>query len=260
MSITSNLTHEIQLPSKGLLNPEIPEGKIVQRCMMLSDQKFLAGSKLSGDLAIQELLRRCTETPENIDVSALTVPDSLYMLFKLRSLSYGDKYTFRTKCPECGSRIDVTIDLSELEVVYLEPGYEKNLHVVLPHKGDTVYTKLMTNRDFSEIEKDVRRMKKRFPDSQEDFEISMKLAAQIVRIKLQTPREDGTKELDNPIDILQYVEKLTDLDATAIKSTTENVVYGIRPTVEKVCPNCNEIIDVNVQFGPQFFRPKFSNN
>ena len=45
-------------------------------------------------------------------------------------------------CPECGKKIDVSIDLSELPVETLEEGYEDKLIVKLPNRGDTVYTKV----------------------------------------------------------------------------------------------------------------------
>ena len=101
----SNFTQEIVLPSQGLLNPEIPEGKLVQRCMMVADQKFLAGSNQSAGSVIHQLIQRTTTSPEGFDVSKLTLSDTLYILFKLKIFSYGNDYKFRTRCPECGRRV-----------------------------------------------------------------------------------------------------------------------------------------------------------
>lgn len=254
MSI-SNYTQEVQLPSLGYLNPEIPEGKIIQRCMMVTDQKFLASSNLSPEETTRELLRRTTEQPANIDISKLTTADTLFLLFKLRILSYGDTYKYRARCPECGSKFEVTINLSELLVNTLPENYEDKLKVELPVAGDTVYTRFLTSRDLTEIQKEVDRRRRRNPE--DDSEFILRLAAGIRKIELKSPNANGMSVLEHPVDIQRYLESLTDLDATAIRATTDSVAYGIQPTIEYKCPNCRDYIDLSVSFGAGFFRPKY---
>lgn len=251
-----NYTQEITIPTRGYLNPEIPEGKLVQRCMMVSDQKYIAGSR--GSNVEKNFIERTVVSPEGFDYGNLTVADSLFLLFKLRILSYGEKYKFRTKCPECGRKIDVEIDLSKLEVSYLEEDYEKRMVIQLPRTGDTVYTRILKNRDLADIESEIERRKKKQGDEiGNSSRFTLKLATMIKKIELREPTKDGDRVLTHPIDIQNYVDQLTDLDATAIASTTENLQYGIRPTVEYICPSCSEDIEVSIQFTPQFFRPKY---
>lgn len=247
----SNFTQEIVLPSMGLLNPEIPEGKIIQRCMMVGDQKYLAGSNQSAGKSLHQVIQRTVTSPENFDVSKLTLADTLYLLFKLRVLSYGKDYRFRTKCPECGKKIEVTIDLSELPVTNLSEDYAEKLEVKLPHRGDTVYTKIFTNKDSDDLADEIKRRKRRNPDDESEY--LLRIVYSIEKIKLA---KDG-KELTHPIDIERYVSSMTDLDAAAILSTRENTAYGITPVVEYICPECKEYIDINVQFSGEFFRPHF---
>lgn len=248
----SNFTQEITLPSLGLLNPEIPEGKLVQRCMMVADQKFLSGSNHSPGSTLQGLLSRTITSPEGFDVSNLTVPDTLFLLFKLRILSYGNEYTFKTRCPECGNRIEVTLDLSELPVTTLREDYEKDLVVTLPHRGDTVYTRVLTNEDLDEINKEVKRRKKRHPE--DDSEYTLRIAQSIEKIHLADTNEDITR----PTEIEEYINALTDLDASTIIATRDSIAYGVAPTVEYVCPECREYIDIDVHFSGDFFRPNLT--
>ena len=254
-NVTSNFTHEIQLPSMGYLNPEIPDGKIIQRCVTVRDQKFLAGSRSSGGNS-RELLKRTIQSPETVDIDNLTVPDTLFLMFKLRILSYGEKFSYRTKCPECGQKIDVTVDLSKLPVEYLSDDYAKTLEITLPNSGDLVYTQILRNRDFEEIRNEAKRMAKKNGDEEGTYFI-LRIAKTIKKIKLKEANADGDKVLEHPVDIQKYVEDLTDLDATAISSTTGNIRYGILPVVEHVCPECKEYIDLNVHFDHNFFRPKY---
>ena len=250
--MSNNFTQELTLPSGGILNPEIPDGKLIQRCMMVSDQKFLAGSKQSSGNAIHRLLQNTITSPEDFDVSKLTLPDTLYLLFKLRILSYGNHYRFKTKCPECGKKITVSVDLSELPVESLSDTYEDDLVVKLPNTGDTVYTKILTNADMESLDKEIKRRKRKNPDDQTDYVV--RIAYSISKIVLK----DGKKELTHPIDIEKYILGLTDLDASAIIATRDSVTFGINPIIEYVCPECGEYIDISLQFSSEFFRPSIN--
>jgi len=252
----SNFTQEITLPSQGLLNPEIPEGKLVQRCMMVADQKFLSGSNQSAGSAIHQLLQRTVTSPEGFDVSKLTTADTLYLLFKLRILSYGKDYKFRTRCPECGKKIDVSVDLSEIPVEMLEDGYDEKLVVTLPHRGDKVYTKILTNEDHEEIARELKRRKKR--NAVDDSDYILRIVRSVERIELASPNKDGKKELTGSLDIERYISALTDLDAATIIAARDSVTYGILPVMEYTCPECGEYIDIDLQFSADFFRPHIS--
>lgn len=254
--MSTNLTQELVLPSQGLFNPEIPEGKVTQRCMMVSDQKALSGSNQSTGSAIHQVLQNTITAPESFDVSKLTPADTLYLLFKLRILSYGDEYSFKTRCPECGKRIEVTVDLSSLPVYQLEENFEESLVVTLPHRGDTVYTKVLTNEDMEEITRELKRRKKRNPD--DDSEYILRIVRSIEKIVLTKANADGKKELTSSFEIERYVESLTSYDASAIIATRDGLNYGVSPVVEQVCPECGEEIDLGVRFSGDFFRPRFN--
>lgn len=251
-------TETVTIPTRGLLTPSIPDGLVTQRCISVADKKYLAGTKaVDGDALVHGLIKRCVVVPEQFDPLVLTPADMMFLLFKLRILSYGENYTFRTKCPECGKRIDVRVKLSELVVHHLPDDYKDHLTVTLPNKGDTVYTKFLTIGDLEGIKKEVRRLKKKFPNMEGDPEVTLRIARMIERVELKEPNAAGDTILEHPVDILQYVESLTDLDSIAIQSTVENIKVGIDPQVEYVCPECDEYIDVDLSFSGEFFRPKY---
>lgn len=251
-------TEEVQIPSKGLLNPEIPDGKITIRCVELRDQKYLAGSKTIRNNKAVELLQRCVIKPEGFDITNLTQVDLFFLLVKLRVLSYGEKYTYIARCPVCGQATEVVVDLTNLNVVELENFNKEDLKIVLPRRGDTVYTHMQTQKDADEIEDEAQRLRAKFKDNLEGApEITISLAKIIDKIVLKHPNENEDKEITNPVDILNYVENLMDLDALAIKSTIDNVVYGIEPTVTTKCDKCNSEINVLFRTTAEFFRPRF---
>ena len=251
MSDSTMLTQEVVLPSRGLLNPEIPEGKIVQRCMLVKDQKFLAGGAQKASDALNEIIRRTIVSPEGVDLQDLTITDTMFLLFKLRQLSYGDTYKFYTRCPECGKRIQLSVDLSQLEVTTLDEDYESKLTVVLPRRGDTVHVKILTNRDTAETDREIKRRRKRNPN--DDSAYVLRIVAAISKIDLK----DEGRSITHPIDIEKYVESLTDYDAAAITHARDLTSFGLDTVVEEKCPECGEIIEVGLNFSGEFFRPSF---
>lgn len=258
MKTNNNIyTETVIIPSNGLLNPEIPNGEVTLRCVTLADQKYISGSNASGDTILHELLRRCVVSPEGFDPTKLTSTDTFYLTTKLRILSYGGKYSFNTRCPECGKKFTVDLNLSNLVVESLDPDYLEDMKVVLPNKGDTVYTKLLTNKEEDEVEKEAKRLSKKFKDSG-DFEFEVKLAKSITKIELKEPNKLGETVLTSPLDIQEYIVDLTDLDAMAISSTL-SPNYGIQTVLDYVCPECREDIEVGMRFTAQYFRPKYEN-
>lgn len=253
------ITQEIVLPSKGHLNPEIPDGIVTQRCMMVSDQKYLSGSSVVKGNKMNRLLQDTTVAPDGFDVTKLTLPDILFMSLKLRCLSYGNSMKFITVCPICGQKTEVTLDLSTLEVKDLPDDYEESLKIKLPIAGDTVLTRILTVQDFEDISDDLKSARKRLKDDEAviNLEYEYRIAKMIKKVILKTPTDDGDKELTFPTDIQQYVSELPDLDATAIISTVDNIQYGVTPTAEAICTECGREITVPVRFTGDFFRPKY---
>jgi T4 bacteriophage base plate protein len=257
MSNQALYTETVTLPSQGLLNPEIPEGSVTQRCMMVSDKKYIAGTKGDGEKIVEGLVARCVTAPEKFDITNLIPADLMFLLLKLRILSYGEDYSFKTKCPECGKRTTVKIKLSDIEVHKLEDDYQKHLSVTLPNNGSTVYTRILTIKERDEVKKEVKRLKKKFPDMDGDPAYTLNAARIIERVELVEANKAGDKELTDPVDILQFVEQLTDYDMIAIQSTVENIKVGVNPLIETECEECDESIDINVAFDGEFFRPKY---
>lgn len=252
-------TEEVQIPSKGLLNPEIPDGLVTLRCVEIRDQKYLSGTKLIHSNKAVELVRRCAIKPETLDVMNLTQLDLFYLLVKLRILSYGSNYKFLSKCPICGQTTSVDIDLTELEVKQLDEFNPNDLKIKLPRRGDTVYTHVQTQGDTEDIAKEVARLRAKFKDNLEgDPEVTLSIAKIITKIELAKPNAEGERVLDNPVDILNYVETLTDWDALAIQSTLENIDFGISPVVNSSCDKCGSEIIVPLRTTSDFFRPRFN--
>lgn len=254
----NKLTREIILPSRGLLNKNIPGGKVVQRCMQVYDQKYLSGSSAS-DGGMRRLLQETIVEPTGIKVDNLCIPDTVFLLVSLRSLSYGNELKVSCRCPKCNKVSPTTIDLSTLEIYDLDEDYEENLVVELPNSGDTVRTRILLNSDFKAISEEIERIKSLTddPESTDGLEYILRLCKMIRSIKLAKPDEDGETELTDPVDIRKYVDKMTDYDATAIMATVDSISFGLTDVTEVKCSHCGTLYETPVPIDPTFFRPKF---
>ena len=181
-------------------------------------------------------------------------------MVKLRVLSYGPDYSYYTNCPICGKQTKVKVDLSKLTVEQLDDFDPKVLEVVLPHRGDTVVTKIQTQEDIDTVAREAERMRER-AQGRLDFDptVVLDVVSQIAEIRLQKPNKIGQTILDNPVDIEAYVDNLTAYDAIAITSTADQVDYGIQPWVESTCEVCGEDIRVLFRAGSsEFLYPRYT--
>tara|TARA_R110000824_G_scaffold40353_21_gene121139 strand:- start:238 stop:996 length:759 start_codon:yes stop_codon:yes gene_type:complete len=157
----------VELPSKNkfykLLNPSDP---ITLRPMTFEDEKAIVSNKNASKDVLNILLGRCMT---NINISDLLLFDKLYLLMKLREISYGSIYKADITCPACRTDNKVAFDLSDLEIKYVEddmvnpvslhlPVLKKTIKVNLPRVSDERYlnnTEASTNnlwRFVAEIE------------------------------------------------------------------------------------------------------------
>ena len=142
--LPSNTAIEVELPSENkLYKLEDEDMPITLRPMTFDDEKHLISGK-KGEDPINIILQRCLT---NIKVPELLPMDKLYLIMKLREISYGDEYKTLLICTHCKAENPTTINLSQLNVnpvpddfndpieIYLE-GIKKKALVRLPRVKD----------------------------------------------------------------------------------------------------------------------------
>ena len=105
---------KVELPSRGRFYENLKEVHL--RPMTGVEQDILTTERLIKEgKALDMVLSNCLR--EKVDIEELLVADYMYLLFKLRVLTYGDEYRFEMKCPQCGAINDVEIVLNVEEGV-----------------------------------------------------------------------------------------------------------------------------------------------
>jgi hypothetical protein len=150
--VPSDVAIDVDLPSEcrayTLPNPGEP---VTLRPMTFEDEKNIVGAKKDQD-PTNLVLQRCTS---NLNISDLLSIDKLYLLMKLREISYGDEYNTLLVCQSCKAENPTTVKLSSLNVnpvpddftdpvEFILPSLQKKIKVRLPRVRDE---KILTNSD-----------------------------------------------------------------------------------------------------------------
>lgn len=120
---------EVDLPSEcrvyDLIDPDLP---VSIRPMTFDDEKSLVSAGASED-PVNLILSRCVE---NIKVPDLLPLDKLYLIMKLREISYGDDYPTLLICNHCNAENPITVKLSQLNVLPVPDDFQDPITVMLP--------------------------------------------------------------------------------------------------------------------------------
>ena len=157
----SSIIEEYKLPSHGkVYSKEInPEGTISS--MTTEDEmKKLAPSDKQYKV-MSDVIEGCMTEKPAIHVYDMCMGDYVYLLHKLRVVTYGKDYKMSVRCPYCGKLINATINLDELKVREFDASLASLLKVHLPRTGVDIELNMMTPRMQDEIEARRREMNKK---------------------------------------------------------------------------------------------------
>ena len=128
------------LPSTDAIAVKVPSnckfyklenpGKGIQlRPMTFEDEKAMMSHKNVNVDTLNLLLERCVS---NVNVNSLLQMDKLYLIMKLREISYGDSYGAVISCPSCRRDNNVKFNLSQLGTTHLPKDASDPMDVYLP--------------------------------------------------------------------------------------------------------------------------------
>ena len=235
----------IPLPSKGRLyqfcdDEEVKNGYIRLYPMTLAEEEILTTQKfLKTGVATRMIFDNCIAS--DIEASDILTFDSTYLLYKLRSISYGDDYTIKLKCPSstCEKEFKETIKISELSFNELPDEIEEPIVRKLPVSKYTV-TLVLPRVVHSE------RLYMKQRDNENINSRVLSLVVTTVSIK-----DEKGKELDPKF----WVDFYTALPAAdrAVLTEATKIDTGI-DKINCICPKCGEEWEETVPIGAEFFR------
>lgn len=212
----------IKLPSKCLTYPNTDPDNIRIRPFRGEDEQLVAEFGLENKKKVLELLNNILQ---GIDPKLLTAGDLMYILMWEGINSYSNLYPLRLTCSECLQKVDVNIDLGQLESKELPDDYTEPQELTLSKQN--VQIKLLTLADDIEITKWIESGKEMYLYT---------FARSLVH--------DG-------LDTLAALEILKDLDTKDLKKVRdfhEKYNHGPNLTALYICPKCDSEGKVVVPF------------
>ena len=176
--------------------------------------------------------------------------DRFYALLQVRCATHGSKYDFKVQCTEgpCRKRFEWTLDLNkDLDVYELPDETVEAIKNDTPLEGEVngVNFKYRLLRGKHE-ETNVKALDLS-PDRQATTSLSLRLT------EVETP--DG-EILTKSKDIKKFAETLdygTTLDIVAVMDRADG---GIETEIQVQCPNCGNIMDLELPLGADLWAPK----
>lgn len=226
----------------------------VVRALKVRDEALYSNLQLlkSGTL-IQELCKLCwintiNSGPYQFDNDVVNWPrvlqgDAFWIFMQLRRISYGDEYTFKHKCDDCGKIFTHTADLGKdlklkklpvTSVAALQA--DSNLSTTLPD-GRAVVFKLLRSEDDKPIATLQQSRKMLLPRAS--------LVQRLVAI-------DGVAE--DYFSLVNFVEDMDAGEADDLSQCMEEFDCGVDTDLTITCTHCMTDQVTALPFDPGFFR------
>ena len=207
------------------------------REMTGAEESLLTNRRLMKDgEAVNQVLRNClvrlgdkTEIAPK-DVLDLLSGDRLFLLVRLRQISFGDAVDLSLTCPakDCGETTEVRVALDDLEVTSY--GVEREFIFELPRTKKPVLFTLLDGH-----------MEKRLA-SLKDPNLH---SAMLMRVK----------EIDGKAPNKNSLAELPAFDLNALREEMQRVDGGIDTSIHTVCSSCGARIVTRLEAEPPFLFP-----
>ena len=117
------------LPTNSEVIIDLPSGQTAKiRPITFEEEKQIVTLTKKGQDPSVLLMDKCVS---DVNLNDILLVDKVYILFKLRELSFGSVYKFLTTCPACSEQQTISIDINDMPVDRMESP-EKEAVITLP--------------------------------------------------------------------------------------------------------------------------------
>lgn len=248
MNTDYTISEIVTLPSLGkIYSPEI-DPQVSLRSMSTADEMKRLSQTEFPYRTMCEIIKGCITTPVSIHPYDMCIGDYLFLLHKLRIVTYGSSYTLSSICPYCGHANIDTVMLDELPVKQYTNSIQDYFYFTLPRTNKQIKIRFQTPRILDIVSQRVSDYRKKSKDKSIDPTIMYTIANLIEEI-------DG-----RPVDITSaedWVKTLPMLDTQTILAHANkiNQEIGLDLDLEAVCDICSLSYKTAFKMTAEFFRP-----
>lgn len=235
------------LPSKGKFyqdssDEDLRNGIVKLKPMSLADEEIITNKAyLKNGSMFRILFDACLDSDYN--AKELLQYDVLFMMYALRSISYGDDYKFEVEC-DCGKKFDYNMNVSDIDWMEISDDVVDERNIKLPISKYTIRMRLPRLKD-DEAE---TMLKLQHEDDPMYTDSAVTLWSKTLSIQ-----DEKGKEIP-PTDWIEFFDCLPTLDRNKINESFDNAVNQPKTTI--ICPKCGNHIKVDVPVSGDFFRIK----
>lgn len=214
----------VDLPSKGRFYKDFAGAKVIP--LLFEDEQKILMSKNKKINPINEIIAKCVE---GVNTNELLDIDKLYLLLKIKEISYGPEYKFQLLCPACGVNANAVMPISDIPVKHIPDEIDDPREITLPVLKAKVKLRFLRSYDEPFFSK---------PD--DFFQNLYRLVISI-------------NDNKDPVFISKVIKKLHIRDIKTIKNEINSRDYGVDTTFSFECPACSHKAIVNIPFDSNFF-------
>jgi|TARA_S200002703_G_scaffold143749_3_gene136965 hypothetical protein len=228
-SLFSNTENESlfieNIPSKGRFYKDF-QGIEVTPLTFLDEQRILGSRKQNADI-VSDLLEK---TVKGVQIEELLPMDKIFLLMKVREISYGELYKFKISCPNCEADVGTELVLSEnLNMSEVPDDLEDPREFDLPKLGVKAKVRFPRNKEENYIK-----------DAEASFKNLYKFVVEI----------NGSSD---PVFIAKALKRMHIMDVKKILAEVSRSEYGIDPRFIFECPECSHSETMAIPMDISFF-------
>jgi rubredoxin len=209
------------------------DGVIRVSAMTVAEEKLLASNAKNPTGKIAQLLNKVCDL-KALKADQLLLEDFHALLFKVRSISYGNIFPFNFKCPSCGAEHEHRVDIDTHPVTTIPENWSEFRTIDLPMSKSKVKLRSYRLKDSQSS-----------AGKEDPYEIICKA---IVEIDGEDPGSFYAAEV--------WMNNLLVRDRAAMTdSYKDDTPWGLDTSMDIECPSCGEVAkEVSIPMGEDFFR------
>ena len=239
-----NLPHDVvTLPTGGIFYKSKKKSVKVGYLTANDENLIMSSVQRKSENIVISLLRGKLYEPE-LKVNELLPQDVEALLIFLRNSSFGPEYKLTLTDPKSGNDFTTEINLEELNIKKpnQQPNPDGTYDIELPRTKSSLKIRPLSYVEEDELEK----MSDNYPQGRVAPVASWRLNKQIVELNGSRDRQEISK----------FIESMPIMDSKYIKTFLRENVPSLDLTRQIQAPS-GEMVNVNITFGVEFFRPFF---
>lgn len=213
----------VDLPSRGKVYTNYTGAKVEP--LTFKDEYNILVARKAGQDPINSIIENCVK---GVNPKELLLFDKIYLLMKIREISYGPEYQFEVICPACTKNVEASVDISKLRVNYVPDEFSDVIEVTLPMSKVKVVARMKRTSD------------EFFMDTPDDQTSLRRLVMEV-------------KGIQDEIVISKALAKMHIRDIKTILKAIDTENFGIDSKFMFECPHCKHESIMGIPLSASFF-------